>query len=138
MKIYFMMKLFTLLAATILFISCKKNESVNETIPEGTVLKSGTFMSNSKTTSGTVKIIAGTNGAKKLVFESFSTGSGPDVRVWLSPTTSATAYQEVGTLRAFSGTFSYDLAPNIDYDVNNKVLIWCEDVNILFGNAMLQ
>ena len=123
-----------------LISSCKKNvpDNIQEQVPQGAVIKSGTFVSNGKTTSGTVRIVAGQNNTVKLVFENFSTGNGPDVRVWLSPNTTADNYLELGELKAVTGTFSYDLNSSIDYIINNRVLIWCEDVNLLFGHAVLQ
>ena len=123
-----------------LISSCKKNvpDNIQEQVPQGTVLKSGTFVSKGKTTSGTARIVAGENNTVKLVFENFSTGNGPDVRVWLSPNTTATTYLELGALKAVNGTFSYELNSSIDYITNNRVLIWCEDVNLLFGHAVLQ
>lgn len=129
---------FLMLLLSILVISCNKEKDLQETLPEGAVLKSASFVSDRKTTTGTVKVVAGVNNTVKLVFENFNTGSGPDVRVWLSPNTSTTAYQEVGTLKAFSGNFSYDLGSNLNYTANNNVLIWCEDVSVLFGHAVLQ
>lgn len=124
----------------IVFTSCKKESMKNlqEPVPEGTVLKTGTLVSGSKTTSGTVKIVQGANNTVKLVFENLSTGNGPDVRVWLSPNTTANPYQEVGNLKAISGNFSYDLSSSADYTTNNRVLIWCEDFSVLFGHAVLQ
>jgi hypothetical protein len=98
----------------------------------------GSFVSGSKSTSGTVKIVQAANNSIKLVFENLSTGNGPDVRVWLSPNTSGNPYQEVGLLKAVTGNFSYDLSSNIDYNTNNRVLIWCEDFSVLFGHAVLQ
>lgn len=120
--------------------SCKKEtaDDLREPIPEGTVLKTGTFVNGTKTTTGMVKIVQGNNNTIKLVFENFSTGSGPDVRVWLSPGTNGSTYQEAGALKAFNGSFSYDLNNNTDYNTNNKVLIWCEDFSVLFGHAVLQ
>jgi hypothetical protein len=125
------------LIATV-FSACNKDKTVTQTIPAGTVIKTGSFVSNSKTTSGTAKIIAGENNSRKLVLENLSTGSGPDVRVWLSATTTATTYEEAGLLKNFNGTFVFDIAPGVDITVNNKVLIWCEDVRVLFGHAVLQ
>jgi hypothetical protein len=132
--------LITALSATILLSACRKSaeRNIDEPIQGGTVLKTGTFVSNSKTTSGTVKVIRGTDNVVRLVFENLSTGNGPDVRVWLSPNTSANPYQEVGDLKAISGNFSYDLSPGIDYTANNRVLIWCVDFSVLFGHAVLQ
>jgi hypothetical protein len=132
------MKILFIICVCVFMISCKKEKTVQEALPEGTVIKTGTFVTNSKPTSGTVKIIAGANNVKNLVFENFQTGSGPDVRVWLSPNLTTTSYQEVGTLRATNGTFSYTLPASIDFTANNNVLIWCEDFNVLFGSATLQ
>jgi hypothetical protein len=132
------MKLLFIVSISMLLLSCKKDKTVQEVVPEGTVIKTGTFVTKSKATSGTVKVIAGANNVKNLVFENFSTGSGPDVRVWLSPNLTTTSYQEVGTLRATSGTFTYALPATIDFTTNNNVLIWCEDFNLLFGSATLQ
>jgi hypothetical protein len=122
------------------FSSCKKDtlSMLEEPIPEGTVLKSGALMTGTKATSGMVKVVQGASGTKKLVFENLSTGNGPDVRVWLSPNNNANPYQEVGDLKAISGSFSYDLSSSINYTTNNRVLIWCEDVKALFGYAILQ
>lgn len=127
-------------AVALSFSSCKKDvdKNLDEPIPEGTVLKTGTLVSGTKTTSGTVKIVQGANNTVKLVFENLSTGNGPDVRVWLSPNTAANPYQEVGNLKAISGNFSYDLSSSLDFTTNNRVLIWCEDAAALFGHAVLQ
>jgi hypothetical protein len=137
MKLHFVA---TLLFTSLLLASCKKNtnDNLQEPIPVGTVLKSGTLVTGTKTTSGTVKVVQGDNNTIKLVFENLSTGNGPDVRVWLSPNNTANPYQEVGSLKATSGNFSYDLSSSINYTTNNRVLIWCEDVSVLFGYAILQ
>ncbi len=124
-------------------LSCSKKDSVETVLNEapvtaGTVLKTGSFTTNSKNTSGTIKVVQNANNSKSLVFENFATGSGPDVRVWLSTNTSGSAYVEIGALKATSGNFSYDLATGVDFTTNNKVLIWCEDFNVLFGHATLQ
>jgi hypothetical protein len=126
--------------AFLLFSACKKSaqDNITEPAPEGIVLKSGAFVSNSKATSGTAKIIRGADNKTRLVFENLSTGNGPDVRVWLSPNLTTSSYQEVGLLKAVSGSFSYELGANIDYTTNNRVLIWCEDFAVLFGHAVLQ
>jgi hypothetical protein len=137
MKLHFVA---TLLFTSLLLASCKKNtnDNLQEPIPVGTVLKTGTLVTGTKTTSGTVKVVQGDNNTIKLVFENLSTGNGPDVRVWLSPNNTANPYQEVGNLKATSGNFSYDLSSSINYTTNNRVLIWCEDVSVLFGYAILQ
>lgn len=126
--------------SVLLFTACKKNadDNIQEQLPEGTVIKSGALVSDNKATSGIVKVVQGANGNLKLVFENLSTGNGPDVGVWLSPNINASSYTEVGPLKAFTGTFSYDLNPNADFTTNNRVLIWCVDFSLLFGHAVLQ
>jgi len=123
----------------LLVSSCKKSalDNTNETLPTGTVISSGNFVSNSHTTSGTAKIISDAAGKKFLVIENLKTDNGPDMRIWLSPGTSGSPYQEVGPLKAVSGNFSYELNTTINHVTNNKVLIWCEDFSVLFGHAVL-
>ena len=121
--------------------SCKKENTpgnAEETLPTGTVLASGTFSSNAHPTSGTVKVIQNTAGKRFLVIENFRTDNGPDLDVWLSPNTTGNPYQAVGDLKAVNGNFFYELNSSINFTTNNRVLIWCEDFSILFGNAVLQ
>lgn len=124
-----------------LLLSCSKNNTpanANETVPAGTVIVNGSFVSNVHTTSGTVKVIQDASGKKHLVFENFRTDNGPDLRIWLSPNTSASPYQEIGLLKAVIGNFSYELNASINYTANNRVLIWCKGFSVLYGNALLQ
>jgi hypothetical protein len=133
--------LLTIIVQAIIISSCSKDntpKNINDPLPTGTVLISGTFTSNVHTTSGAVKVAMSTDGKKYLIFENFKTDNGTDLRVWLSPSTSGTPYQEVGLLKAVTGNFSYELNASINYTANNRVLIWCEDFSVLFGNAALQ
>ena len=138
-----MLKIFfaCLISALMLLTSCTKNNTpgnANEAMITGTVIVSGAFVSNVHPTSGTVKVIQDAAGKKHLVFENFKTDNGPDLRVWLSPSIAASPYQELGLLKAVTGNFSYELNDGINYTVNNRVLIWCKDFSVLFGNAGLQ
>lgn len=138
-----MKKLICLFAVIVSFslISCKKSNTpatANDNLPAGTTIVSGNFVSNAHSSSGTVKVISDAGGKKYLVFENFRTDNGPDLRIWISPNNTANPYQEVGTLKAVSGNFSYELNAAINYTSNNRVLIWCEDFSILFGHAVLQ
>jgi hypothetical protein len=135
-----MKKNILILSFLFLFFSCNKSalDNTNETLPTGIVISSGSFVSNSKTTSGTAKVIADAAGKKFLVIENLQTDNGPDLRVWLCPDISGSPYQEVGLLKAVSGNFSYELNSAINHVANNKVLIWCEDFSVLFGHAVLQ
>lgn len=131
---------FALLPFLFFISSCAKNtpENAEETLPTGTVLATGSFTSNGHPTSGTVKVVQDAAGKKHLVFENFRSDNGPDLDVWLSPGTSGNPYQSLGDLKAVNGNFSYELASNINYTTNNRVLIWCVDFSVLFGHAVLQ
>lgn len=135
-----MKKIAFALALVIFISSCKKSalDNTNETLPTGTVLSSGNFVSNSHPTTGMAKIIIDAAGKKFLVIENLKTDNGPDLRIWLSPNNTASPYQEVGLLKAVTGNFSYELSGNINHALNNRVLIWCEDFSVLFGHAVLQ
>jgi hypothetical protein len=142
LKTIFMIKTlnYFLIFSSLVFFSCNKYVAKNvlEEVPAGNVLKNGTFVSDRHPTSGTAKIITGADNKKFLTIENFSSDNGPDLRVWLSPNNSGSPYQELGVLKALSGTFSYELNATIDYTTNNRVLIWCEDFSVLFGHAILQ
>jgi hypothetical protein len=129
-----------ILVALLFLISCKKQvqENINESLPTGTTLANGSFVSDVHPTSGTVKVNQDVSGKLQLVFENFKTDSGPDLKVWLSPNINGSPYQEVGVLKAISGNFSYTIDANINYTTNNRVLIWCEDFSVLFGHAVLK
>ena len=132
--------LFFLGAVVAIVSSCGKNtpESAEETLPTGTVVVNGNFISNGHPTSGSVKVIMETGGKRFLVFENFRSDNGPDLRVWLSPNTNGSPYQEIGTLKAVNGNFSYELNPSVNFTTHNWVLIWCIDFSVLFGHAVLQ
>ncbi len=123
------------------FSSCKKSNTpvaVDDSLPEGTTIVSGNFVSNVHPSSGTVKIVSDAAGKKSLVFQNFKTDNGPDLRIWLSPNTAGSPFQEIGLLKAVSGNFSYELDASINYTSNNRVLIWCKGFSVLFGHAVLQ
>ena len=129
------------IVASIVFITgCSKcPDRITEPLPTAaTTIFSGTFSSNAHTTSGTVKVVIDAANKKFLVFENFRTDNGPDLKVWLSPGTSGSPYQEIGTLKAVSGNFSYELDASINHAANNRVLIWCKSFSVLFGHAILQ
>lgn len=128
----------------ITLFSCKKEnktpDMVDDDIPMGTtVLYSGSFVSSgSYSTSGTVKITKDAADKRYLVIENFKSSGGPDLRVWLSPNTNGSPFQEIGLLKATNGDFFYELSASIDPATNNKVLIWCKQFSVLFGSATLQ
>lgn len=122
--------------------SCKKDDiakEVSETYDssQATLLASSSFSNGSHTTSGNVKFYS-KNGVNSLVFENFSTESGPDLRVYLSTSLGNNDYREAGKLKAISGNFYYNIDTAIHIDVYKNVLIWCEDFSVLFGKSQLQ
>jgi hypothetical protein len=139
-----MKKLIGLLTITVaLFTACKKTDNTpagtNEILPvTGTTLATGSFVSSAHASSGTVKIIKDAANKIYLVFENFNVDNGPDLKVWLSPNNSGSPYQEVGVLKAASGSFYYELGTSFNYTTNNRVLIWCKQFTVLFGYAVLQ
>ncbi len=135
-----MKTLSALLIFSFLFVSCKKSalENTNEALPTGTIISSGSFTSNAHPTSGKASIITDAGGKTYLVIENLNSDNGPDLRIWFSPNTSGAPYQELGFLKAASGSFFYELNNSINYTTNNRVLIWCKQFSVLFGHAVLQ
>lgn len=124
------------------FVACKKKEKekiLNESFDAhgATLISKSNFSSNAHTTSGCIKLYS-KNGAKNLVFEGFKTDSGPDLRVYVSKTTGNSDFIDIGNLKATSGNFNYSFDNSINTIEYKYVLIWCEDVSVLFGNALLQ
>lgn len=122
--------------------ACKKEQNSNPLIEVydtsvSTLVSQASFNSNAHITSGTVKLYS-EGSTKKLVFENFKTDNGPDLRVYLSTTTGISNFVELGTLKATTGSFNYNVDNSINTSTYKYVLIWCEDFSVLFGNAALQ
>jgi hypothetical protein len=118
---------------TMLF-SCKKNTIetiITEPIAGLTTIYQGTFTSSAHTTSGTVKLAKDAAGKKFLVFDSFKTDAGPDLRIYLSEDLKANNYTEI-TNKVNNGTYQLDVATAIDTDKKRKVLIWCKSFSVLW------
>ena len=123
-------------------ISCKKQEQekpLNDSFDKNgaTLISQANFSSNAHTTSGCVKVYS-KNGIKNLVFEGFKTDSGPDLRVYVSKTTTNSDFVDIATLKTTNGNFYYSFDNSINTVDYKYVLIWCEDFSVLFGNALLQ
>ncbi len=132
--------IFTAITFLLFLNGCSKTpDNITETLPTAvTNLLTGTFTSNAHSTSGTVKVVVEASGKKFLVFENFRTDNGPNLFVWLSPNTSGSPFQELGSLKAVNGNFSYELDASKNFSSNNRVLIWCKPFSVLFGHAILQ
>ena len=96
----------------------------------------GTFQSGAHSTSGTASILE-SNNKFVLRFENFKTDDGPSLYVYLSADLEANNYQNIGTLKAIEGDFNYEIDSDIDLNIYNNVLIWCEPFSVLFGHAEL-
>jgi hypothetical protein len=107
-------------------------------LSDATMLYQGTFEShNNYTVRGTSKIIE-MNGTKFLVFENFSSSSGPDLKVFVSNAISPNNHIDLGDLKALNGNFSYELPTNFELAENGPfVLVYCERFSRLFGSAEL-
>lgn len=123
----------------LIFTSCKKEapDNANDILPTGTTISTGNFTSNAHSTSGKASIVTDVSGKKYLVIENLISDNGPDLRIWLSPNTTGSPYQELGFIKAISGNFFYELDSSINYTTNNRVLIWCKQFSVLFGHAVL-
>jgi hypothetical protein len=123
-----------------MLFSCKKStiETVSNPITTAlTTIYQGSFTSGAHTTSGTVKLAKDDAGKKYLVFDSFQTDAGPDLRIYLSEDLKANNYTEI-TNKVTNGTYQLDVATAIDTDKKRKVLIWCKSFSVLFGSADLK
>jgi hypothetical protein len=132
-----------LFSVTILFASCKKDETptlTNEVfvpMESDSMTLSGTFVSGDHPTSGSVEVFD--NGTEQTIsFKNFKGDNGPDLRVYLSSDLGDGDIIDLGKLTAVSGDFSYKTASSTDLTKYKNVLIWCEDFSVLFGHAVLK
>lgn len=137
-----------LILAVMFMLSCEKQDDVNPvgvmTTPKDmfdltgfNLTSEGVFQSNAHTTSGKVKFY--TKDKKTvLVFENFKTDGGPDLKIYLSESTSINKFTDLGKLENTSGNFVVEIPTSADLTNQNYVLIWCKQFSVLFGNAQLK
>lgn len=101
-----------------------------------TLLRGGMLMgSGGYNVSGTANIYDD-NGKKVLVFEdNFSSSNGPDLKVYLSTTTAASSFVNLGKLKSTRGKQSYEIPADTDLAQFKFALIWCQQFSVLFGKA---
>ena len=127
----------------ILFSSCKKDKTSDETAndlinPNAAILLKGNFSgANNYTVSGMVEVV-NDNNQKKLVFKNFSSSNGPDLRVYLSTSTGASTIISLGNLKSTNGQQVYDISGMPDFAQYKFALIWCQQFSVLFGSAELK
>jgi hypothetical protein len=140
----------TLFMAGIFFLTaCKKTstEMINETIvtnpmdttANSAMLKySGRFMNGPYgSVLGQVKIYQ-QNGQYSLALEGFTSGNGPDLKVYLSKEMIPADFISLGSLRSTNGNQVYPITGMPDFTQFKFVLIHCEQYNHLFGSAELE
>ncbi|MPR36318.1 DM13 domain-containing protein [Salmonirosea aquatica] len=100
-----------------------------------TLVSEGKFKDGGHPTSGTVKLYRqGTT--YTLVFDSFKTDEGPDLRIYLAEDTKANNFIELVELKN-TGNFYLTLPDNAEVAKRKQVLIWCKRFSVLFGSAEL-
>jgi Electron transfer DM13 len=105
---------------------------------KSTLLKQGSFTGNMNyTATGAVKLYD-YQGKKYIYFENFSGSNGPDLKVYIATTSTATQFVNLGPLKGISGTQVYAVSNPPDFSQYNKVLIWCQQFGVLFGSSTLQ
>jgi hypothetical protein len=76
------------------------------------------------------------NGSLVLLFDDFTAENGPDLRVYMSTTTSANDFVYLDKLKSVNGKQSYDIPPGTDLDVYKYAHIWCQKYSVCFGVAL--
>ncbi len=144
------MKSFICIAAlgSILLLSAcsKSNEAIPTTAPSNetfnpataTLIKQGSLSgSMNYSVSGSVKLYE-FQGKKYIYFENFSSSNGPDLKVYIATTNTASQFVNLGALKGLSGNQAYVINSTLDFNQYNKVLIWCQQFGVLFGSSAIQ
>jgi hypothetical protein len=104
--------------------------------------RSGTFMGADEFHfgSGTALLIEKAPGEWIVRFEDFSVRNGPDLFVYLSPSTDGytDAAVEVGTLKATDGSFNTAVPAGTNVGEMRSVVIWCKQFAVQFAVAALR
>ncbi|GHB62235.1 DM13 domain-containing protein [Persicitalea jodogahamensis] len=100
-----------------------------------TLVSQGTFKNGVHPTSGTAKLYQ-KDGKYTLVFNSFTTDPGPDLRIYLAEDTQARNFIQLAELKN-TGNFFLTLPDDAKVNDRKQVLIWCKQFAVLFGSAEL-
>jgi len=87
--------------------------------------------------SGTASVVEIAPARYHLRLEDFSVRNGPDLYVYLSPSTDGWTEDalELGPLKATDGSFGYDLPAGTDPGAFGSAIIWCKQFSQLFAVA---
>ena len=124
----------TLLAVSLMFASCSKDENPD---PSGDAAYQGEFVSAVHTTSGTASI---DQDETTLSLTNFKTDSGPDLNIYLAANipNADNDFIDLGNIKGIDGDFAYDLPDNVDYAHYKYVVVWCVAFSVNFGYAELE
>ncbi|UCH88137.1 MAG: DM13 domain-containing protein [Thermoplasmata archaeon] len=113
---------------------------LNDPSPLGTgnstVILNGTFQSLDHHVEGSTLLIKSDDNYI-LRFEDFESDTGPDIFIYLSADLNAEDYIDLGKIKAYKGNINYDVPSDTDFEKYNKVLVWCEPFEVVFGYAEL-
>jgi hypothetical protein len=85
--------------------------------------------------SGKVVFSMGMNGGHKLTLRDIKVDKVPDGYVYLARDGKWRHGVEVGMLKQFSGTVSFDLPEGVSPETYNSVVIWCKKFSVEIGRA---
>lgn len=109
-----------------------KEESTNQL----EIVKTGTFEGLAGHQAEGIAKILEVNGESFLRFEEFDVTNGPDLRVYLTPNGDVHDGIHLDKLKGSKGNQNYSL-DDIDTDVYNTVIIYCQPFGAYFGQAEL-
>jgi hypothetical protein len=85
--------------------------------------------------SGKVEFSMGMNAGHKLTLHDIKVDKVPDGYVYLAKDGDWRHGVEVGMLKQFSGTVSFDLPAGVNPDAYDSVVIWCKKFDVEIGRA---
>ena len=85
--------------------------------------------------SGKVEFSMGMHAAHKLTLRDIKVDKVPDGYVYLAKDGNWRQGVEVGKLKQFSGTVSFDLPDGVDPEAYNSIVIWCKKFNVEIGRT---
>ena len=137
-----MKKIIGILAALAVMLSCGPEDATptapaNDVFDEtkATLLREGTWTGSGSYTVSGVAQIYDDNGKKVLLLNNFSSSNGPDLKVYLSTTTGAASFVNLGKLKSTRGKQTYAIPDGTDIEQFKFALIWCQQFSALFGKA---
>jgi Electron transfer DM13 len=109
------------------------NDAFDETM--ATLLREGAWMGSGGYAVSGLAQIYDDNGKKVLLLTNFSSSNGPDLKVYLSTTSTASSFINLGKLKSTNGKQTYAIPAEVDIDQFKFALIWCQQFSVLFGKA---